>query len=178
MIARLLGLARGAVGTVTGAVLPGGLMGWLTLISIGGAILWALVLRTELSACHAEHAVHLAADARAEAQAQMQAREAEAVAAERMATIDQQLQQERARAEQTIADLRADLDAGRVRLRARFTCPAGSGLPSAAAGAGQRDDPAGLRAADAQFLVRLADECDARLRAAQAVIRADRGQAP
>lgn len=66
----------------------------------------------------------------------------------------------------------ADLRAGAVRLRDHWTCPVA--VPSAAAGTGQRDAAADLRAADSGDLVRLGAEADAQIRAAQAVIVADR----
>lgn len=60
-----------------------------------------------------------------------------------------------AETDRTIADLRA----GTVRLRPRFTCPAvpeGAGASSESVTA----DPGGLRIEDAEFLVRLAGEAD------------------
>lgn len=79
----------------------------------------------------------------------------------------------------TIADLRGNA----VRLRDKFTCACDAGSAAAAAPAGPstgiRDSAASLnlRAADAEFLVRLADEADAvadQLKQCQAVILSDR----
>lgn len=181
MIGRLLKLGGGVVGNVVGKVagiaLPAWLLPGIALTVIAGLTVAVFGLRSELAVQESVYQQHLAADAAAEARAQAGARAAEAASAAAMAAIDQAHEEEKARAEATIATLRADLDAGRVRLRNRFTCPAVGTAPAPGAAAGQHDDPAGLRAADAQFLVRLADACDTRIRAAQAVIRADRGQA-
>jgi hypothetical protein len=77
----------------------------------------------------------------------------------------------------------ADLRAGTVGLRKRFTCPASPGtvVPKASTSTSGSDaaGQGGLQAADAEFLIRLADEADQvarRLQAAQAVVRKDRGQ--
>lgn len=110
-------------------------------------------------------------------------REAERQHIEQLARIDQEhqetLRHAKAEAERTIADLRA----GNIRLRERFTCPApaGDGVPEAAAGSGRRDARAsgGLSTEDAEFLLRLAAEADEvtrQLQACQAVVRSDRWQ--
>ncbi len=165
MIARLLGLFAGRAW-----ILPA-----IALAVIGVQQIALMRSGTLLAQQKALHAEHLAAYAKAAAEAQAAARAAEAQSAAGMAAIDEQLTQERARAEQTIADLRSDLDAGRVRLRSRFTCPSAD-VPKAGPASGPGDGGSGLRNTDAQFLVRLADACDAQVRAAQNIIRNDRGK--
>lgn len=124
------------------------------------------------------------ANASATALLQAKVRQQEQDKTAELAAIDQRHQQEihdrEAISNRTIADLRA----GTVRLRndiAAHEFAAAGSLPSAAAGTGQRDAAkgVGLRIADAEFLVRTADEADQvadQLRACQAVVRADRGQ--
>jgi len=56
--------------------------------------------------------------------------------------------------------LLADLADGRRRLRERFQCPAAP-APAGAAGGGDGAGQGGLLAADGEFLVRFAAECDA-----------------
>lgn len=118
------------------------------------------------------------------AEAQEKARHAEQASAIAMANIDAAYLKGRtdaqAESDRTIADLRA----GSVSLRQRFTCPPAApagGMPKATTGTGQRDaaSEGGLRSADAEFLVQLADRADQvtrQLEACQAVIRQDRGQ--
>lgn len=76
----------------------------------------------------------------------------------------------------------ADLRGGSQRLRWSLECPAAADLPEAAAGTPGAADPAELRRADAQATVAdaiaLADACDADIRFAHGVIRADRGGEP
>lgn len=79
----------------------------------------------------------------------------------------------------------AGLQSGTVRLRDRFTCNAkpASVLPSAAASTGISDaaSQGGLQRADAEFLVRYADDANQaalKLQACQAVVRADRKVQP
>lgn len=114
---------------------------------------------------------------------QAKVRQQEQDKAAALAAIDQQHQQDiqnrEAISNRTIADLRA----GTVRLRSDIAAnefAASVRLPSAATSTGQRDadQAVGLRLADAEFLVRTADEADQvadQLRACQAVVRADRG---
>jgi hypothetical protein len=93
------------------------------------------------------------------------------------ATHQKERQDEKAKYDHMLADLRS----GALRLRSRFACPAASprGVPDPAAGAG--DSPptseSGLQSADVLLLVQLADDADQvalQLKAAQAVIAADR----
>lgn len=107
------------------------------------------------------HAAHLADDARAIQRQQAIAQAVtdtwrDAVYGIAFDAETRRLQRE-ADTERTIAGIRS----GTVRLRDRFTCPAA--VPDAAAGPGGADDAAqrGLRPADAEFLVRFADQCDA-----------------
>lgn len=174
MIGSLVKLGSGAMGKLTGLSLPVCLLPAIALSVIGVQQIALMSSRTQLAQHKAMHAEHLAADATATADAQAAARAAESANGAAMAAIDKQLTEEKARADQTITALRADLDAGRVRLRSRFTCPTDDGLPTPGAASSAGDGGSGLRSGDAQFLVRLADACDARIRATQAVIRADR----
>ncbi len=132
-------------------------------------------LQTELSTAQLQHErqAREASDALALAHAEI--RELEHAHAQRLAAIDSRHQQEFADA-QTAADRTvADLRHGALRLRkqlAATSCPAG--LQFAGPSPGVDIEAPGLRPEDAGFLVRLADECDADLRAAQAVIDEDR----
>jgi hypothetical protein len=124
------------------------------------------------------------ANATATALLQAKVRQQEQDKAAELAAIDKRHQQDiqtrEAISNRTIADLRA----GTVRLRSDIAAnefAASVRLPSAAAGTGQRAaaQGVGLRLADAELLVRTADEADQvadQLRACQAVVRADRGQ--
>ena len=106
-------------------------------------------------------------------------RATEAATAARIAELDQrhyqELQRVRTEADHTIADIRA----GALRLRHRFTCPAGP-VPAApdAPGVGDGTEAGGLRREDAEFLVRIAAEADAvavQLSACQDFARTDSG---
>lgn len=135
-----------------------------------GALGWQTV---RLAAAQREMAAHLQADAEAAAAAERSAREAERAATLRHNQVVTQLEKERDDAIAKADSVRAELRAGTLRLRDHWRgCPADvPGAPAAAAG---RDEGAELRAAGASDLVQLAAEADARLRACQAVIRADR----
>ncbi|MFK3647922.1 lysis system i-spanin subunit Rz [Lysobacter enzymogenes] len=101
------------------------------------------------------------------------ARASERAQADRLADIGRQYEQDRANAQAEHDRIVRDLRAGAVRLRAWWDCPAAA-VPGADAGAGSRDDAAELRRASAARIVGIADECDAHVRAAQAVILDDR----
>lgn len=109
-------------------------------------------------------------------------RQREETAAEDMAKIDQQHQEDLRNAnlisERSIAGLRD----GTLRLRSKFAaCSAAhGGVPEAAAGAGVRDADAGsgLQPEDVQSLIRsaaLADQVVVQLQACQAIVKLDRG---
>jgi hypothetical protein len=70
----------------------------------------------------------------------------------------------------------ADVRAGRLRLRDHWTCPAVPKAGPVAGPAAGGDAAAERRAGGAGDLVRIAADADARLRACQRVILADRGQ--
>lgn len=100
-----------------------------------------------------------------------QARAKEQAQAATIAQIDAQHAQEmkdaQAAADRTIADLRA----GTLKLRKRWTCPR---VPEVAASPGKSDAAADDRAASAARIVRAADEADATIRALQEILRAER----
>jgi hypothetical protein len=137
----------------------------------------------EIAQLKQQYADSLAAANKARADAEQAARDTEAQRVADMAALDAKYQKELSDAktvsDRTIADLRA----GTLRLRERFTCNAGSGsVPStgqAGASAGNADaaGAGGLRQADADFLVRLADradQCAITVKALQDVVRKDR----
>lgn len=113
------------------------------------------------------------AKAEAKAQADARARE-QAHAAEMMAITTrqaQELQDAKANGDRVAADLRA----GNLRLRQQWRgCEAAGGVPAAGAGVARADGADERRAESAGDLVRIAAEQDARIRALQAVIKADR----
>jgi len=103
-----------------------------------------------------------------------------------MATLDKQfterLKHEIDSKDRTIADLRA----GTVQLRKRFSCDdrtaqGGTGAPGTSTSLGDAGTPGGLQTEDAEFLLReagRADEVVAQLSACQAIVRKDREVTP
>ncbi|MFC4729105.1 hypothetical protein [Coralloluteibacterium thermophilus] len=69
------------------------------------------------------------------------------------------------------AAVAAAVRAGELRLREHWTCAGSDGMPATGAAAGERDAAAELRADAAARIVQLGAQCDADIRAAQAVIR-------
>jgi len=150
------------------------------------AALWAAYsFGAEVAAEHYQRVIaqHDADNSKALAAEQLRYRGLEQQHVADMAAIDQQHQQEIAEREaisnRTIADLRA----GAVGLRDKFTtCQRTRGATApAGTSTSQRDEAASLnlRTEDAGILVQLADEADSvadQLRACQAVVRKDRGQ--
>ena len=137
----------------------------------------------EVATIKQQHADALAAANKARADAEQAARDTEAKRVADMAALDANYQKELSDAktvsDRTIADLRA----GGRRVRERFTCNAGGGGVPSTAQAGTRTSSAdaagagGLRQADAEFLVRLADEadrCAIQVKGLQGVVRGDR----
>lgn len=117
------------------------------------------------------------------ADAEQHARDIEAQRAADMAALDEQHTKEmndaKADAERTIADLRA----GTLRLRERFTCSAGArqvpGSTQAGTSTSVGDGAAthGLQREDAEFLVRESADATSealKLKACQAIVRGDR----
>lgn len=119
--------------------------------------------------------------ANARTEAERLARQAERDSAQAMAAIDNAYQQGQADAKAESDRVIADLRAGNVRLRKRFTCPAASDLPAAGTSTGSSDaaQTGGLQRDDAEFLVREAERADEvvrQLQACQAIVRKDRQQ--
>ncbi|QPB08680.1 Rz-like spanin [Burkholderia phage Mica] len=137
----------------------------------------------EVSTLQAGYAKSLAEANQQRADAEQAARDTEAKRVADMAALDANYQKELSDAK-TVSDRTiADLQSGNVRLRERFTCNAGSGGVPSTAQAGTRTSsadaasPGGLRQADADFLVRLADradQCAIQVKALQDVVRKDR----
>ncbi|MRG98857.1 hypothetical protein GIY21_00960 [Xanthomonas sontii] len=113
-------------------------------------------------------------DARDEAGAQADARQVEHTQGQAMADIGAKHEEDRSAAEAVPAAVVADLRTGNLQLRDDLATCQTQRLSDAAAGAAQRDAPAQLREEVAGDLVRLARDADDQVRAAQAVIQADR----
>ncbi|MFC4728810.1 hypothetical protein [Coralloluteibacterium thermophilus] len=101
-------------------------------------------------------------------------RRREREAQERHNTVVAELQEQLTNAQLVGESVTADLRAARLRLREHWACPAGDGVPGTPGAAASGDAGAALRERDSGHLVRIGAECDARIRAAQAVIRTDR----
>jgi hypothetical protein len=133
----------------------------------------------EVNGIKAQQAAQLAAANAARADAEQAARDTEQKRVADMAMLDANYQKElsdaKAATDATIADLRA----GTVRLRSRFKCAAShpASVPSAtqaSASPSGADDATGLQPADAGFLVQLAKQADAKVKALQNVLRGER----
>lgn len=116
---------------------------------------------------------HLKADRAAELEATQQARARETALSTAIAAVDAAYQQGKQEAQRENDKLVADLRTGAVRLRDRWQqCEAG--LSDVTAGAGGTDAGADDRAASAARIVRAAREADARIKALQVILRAER----
>lgn len=137
----------------------------------------------EVTKLQQQQALALAAANKATTDAQQAARDTEAKRASDMADLDahytEELNNAKANADRTIADLRA----GTVRLRQRFTCKPNTSSSSQAGkagtgtGLGAGQSACGLSAEDAGFLVSEAKRADAvvvQLQACQAIVKQDR----
>lgn len=137
----------------------------------------------EVNGLKADQAKALADANAARANAEQAARDTEAKRVADMAALDANYQKELSDAKAVSDATIADLSSGNVRLRQRFTCSTGSGSVPSTAKAGTSTSSAdaassgGLRPADAEFLVRLADradQCAVQVKALQDVVRGDR----
>lgn len=110
---------------------------------------------------------------------QAEARQQEHRHAADMARLERETR-ERVKEEGDAAYDRAVADVRAGRLRGPWDCPASAGVPGAGAAAPDRDGAADDRAAAVGRVLRIGAEADARLRACQAVILADRqtGETP
>lgn len=148
------------------------------LVALALALGWSL-WRAEVhkgSADRAQEATERTTQALTDTQAALEAERAYSLAISKIAG-----QHERDKYEieqQASADL-ADLRAGNLRLHDRWqACSATAGLSSAVSTASQPDGGSDDRAESATRIVRAAAECDAQVKGLQAVVLADRGQAP
>ncbi|MES3001322.1 MAG: lysis system i-spanin subunit Rz [Pseudomonadota bacterium] len=180
LLAPVLALAKPALAVITPARI------WLALKILAALLVAAALfsqqrqigrLKLEIEQ-HKTAAAQLTIDAqRAEADFKNQVRQIELGRLDAVAEMSRQFQLEKEHADQAAATLRADLDAARVRLRGRFTCPGavvtpGGGLPGSPAAPGRTDGGAGLLPADAEFLVRESRRCDDTIRGLQTYIKA------
>lgn len=102
-------------------------------------------------------------------------REKDARQRQALRAVAQIYEQEKSNAQAAHDQVVADLRAGLVRLRERWTCPApvaAADLPATAGPAVGADATAELRAASAARVVRAGAECDAQVRGLQAVVLA------
>ena len=124
-------------------------------------------LTTAAAAQRAEYLTQLASAA--EAARATEQRQADAIAA-----ADIHYQREKADADQTATRVASDLRSGVLKLRRELAaCSATTAVPTPAGSASGTDDSAELRAAVAGS-VAIGAGCDARVRALQAVLTADR----
>lgn len=111
-----------------------------------------------------------AALGKAQADAQIAARKAEAEKAQAIATIADKYEQDKRDADEAQKRLVGDLRAGAVKLQDRWRgC-----VSDAAATAAERDAAAADRDASAARVVRAARDADDQIRALQAIVKADR----
>lgn len=156
---------------------------------VAGGILLALMLAWGGSCWYAHHSGYAAGNAvmrgqydalvakynAASAKAETDARAKEQANAATMAAIDAQHAQELDHAKQNADRTIADLRAGTLRLREQWRgCEAAASVPAPGASAGSADAAADIRTASAAAIVRIAADADARVRALQRVIEADR----
>ena len=131
----------------------------------------------------AEWNAQKAEDAQAIAELREKVRLQEIKHADELAKVDANFQEVRLNDKLQTDHIIGELRAGNARLRDRFTCKpttgsTNTGHTSASTSGRDAATQGGLQTADAEFLVRFADDADAvvqQLQACQAVVRADRG---
>lgn len=116
----------------------------------------------------------VAVQAQSNASAQARAREAEHASAERLNEIAEAYERGKRDAQATSDRVAANLRAGNLRLRNEWAGCETQRLSDAAASASVVDAGADDRSESAGRIVRAARECDAQVRALQALVRADR----
>lgn len=117
-----------------------------------------------------------AGDAKGEAKAQADARQVEHTQGQAMADIGAKHEKDRTAAQAVPAAVVAELRSGSLQLRDDLATCETQRLSEAAAGAVERDAPAQLRAEVAGAAVQIVRDADDQVRAAQAVITADRAE--
>ncbi|MDY4297530.1 MULTISPECIES: hypothetical protein [unclassified Xanthomonas] len=117
-----------------------------------------------------------AGDAKGEAKAQADARQVEHTQGQAMADIGAKHEEDRTAAQAVPAAVVAELRSGSLQLRDDLATCETQRLSEAAAGAVERDAPAQLRAEVAGAAVQIVRDADDQVRAAQAVIGADRAE--
>lgn len=115
-------------------------------------------------------------DANALAKAEADARAKEQLAADTLAGIQKQNEQDKADAQARYEKDVSDLRAGTLRLRKQWQCPSDPGMPQATAGTGKPDGDTATREQLAAEIVRLGAEYDAWVKALQDIVKADRSQ--
>ena len=108
------------------------------------------------------------------AKAEAYARAKEQLAADTLAGIQKQNEQDKANAQAQYEKDLAALRAGTLRLRKQWQCPADPGLPKTSPGAGQPDAAAITKEKLAAEIVRLGAEYDAWIKALQDIVKSDR----
>jgi hypothetical protein len=147
---------------------------WIKVLTSGWTYAAVLLVLLILSRLELAGAVIIHQQEKLAAAEASEARWAEVIKAERdevrkYYTISMQLEQEKDKIANEKDAVIADLRAGNVRLRQRFTCPAPA-VSEGSAAPGERDggERSGLLEQDAEFLVRLAAEADERVKQLQA----------
>lgn len=120
-----------------------------------------------------KYEAHLAADAKAEAQALADARKAEQAKAAEIAAIAEQYEKDKADAQAAADRVIADLRSGAIRLRSHWQgCQATGRVSGDAAAAALADAAEQLREASAARIIGIGREADAKERALQDAVRA------
>jgi hypothetical protein len=142
---------------------------WLKILTSGWTYAAVLLVLLVLSRLELAGAVIIHQQEKLNAAEASELRWAELIKAEREEVkkyydISMKLEQEKDKIENEKDAVIADLRAGNVRLRQRFTCPTPA-VPNSPTASGQRDggEGSGLLEQDAEFLVRLAAEADERV---------------
>ena len=108
------------------------------------------------------------------AKAEADARAKEQLAADTLAGIQKQNEQDKADAQAQYEKDLAALRAGTLRLRKPWQCPADTGVPKASPGTSKPDEDAVTKEQLAAEIVRLGAEYDAWVKALQDIVKSDR----
>ena len=134
--------------------------------------LFAGVQTVRLATAKASHETHLAADAKAYADAQIQARQNEQAAGARQAQLEAQYLKDQQNAKAEYDRVVSALRAGELKLRERWRCPVS--VPRIAGSPSEPDASPDDGAESAGRIVRAAAECDAQVKGLQGIVVSDR----